>query len=1099
MKKNFLYVTLMLTFVCFNSGAVEGGAVSKLKKMTSSIDLGDFYKEKKAIEDIYEKLEKFQKKNPSAKLPYYENVGDLSVIGGLYDLSQKLGYEERKKGEETYYAIDISYPVIKRFAKLLVEKGNTQSFGWSELKDLLEAYGDISHVNGDKTKTDITPDRLNKFVELALLFFDLKKLENPEDQNKVREWMKTVAANYSGFQRIMSMMITLWIDFSKGVIVETPLTIKIEKTKNVSCFSLEDRAIRLEEEYFSTSSQWIPQTLFHEIGHAIHYHICGEYFYRYAFPFFVSSVSSSDALLDRFFPMLTKDNLDPEKNAPLKRIEDAVKEDAVKENGILKTLLAAVAGGQKIEDLGLSAQTILNIFYIIIGQGFGSIVFGDGWEDKTIVELLIPQNIALVLYMRALMFSTYRNNYWTKDEDPNLQSIDELRNKWLDLEEMLTIFGIVPFYFNNKLVVLEDRQNEQIFELRDKQKGEIKEVYRQHASPPYICRMNPLLSEILGVEKRDFFNYSIGQSFNAERDKLVFPLNPIYIEDTSAGTLPPPKFFFESSDNPLLVNILYGGIIHGNNVFVKNFLSKITTEGINKPDFEGKTLLSVAIEANNEEIVELLLRKKANLNAEIPYYNEIPLHIALKNNQIGIVKLLLDKGADTNTKDSQGEFPLHIAVKNNQIDIVSSLLRVRKSSPKFGINRQYRETDPRFGGLDPDIRNSQGETPLHIAVTNSQREMVSCLVFNAADSSVKNSQGETPIHIAVSRGDEEIVRSLLRNCDINLRNVEKDIRNSSGETPLHIAVRNGNEALAELLLACAQRMRLDRKPNIKNSSGDSPLHIAINNCNEAMVRLLSTHDKTSGQSIGLNIENSSGETPLHIAINRGDKAMARLLLTNKNIDTNVKDLSGKTPMHIAVSKKNIEIASLLLANSRTDPNIQDLPHKETPLHIAVSKNNRTTLRSLLANSRTNPNIKNSRGETPLHIAACKPVFTAVDKAVMESLLADSRINPNIEDNLKNTLLHYAALYDRKEIGQLLLDKKVKPNTLNSEGNTPLHYAAGNDSREMAQLLLDRGASLKIKNSSGKTPLDVALNAGHANIVNLLRNFMKDHPILSRLR
>ncbi|MDR1334500.1 MAG: ankyrin repeat domain-containing protein [Holosporaceae bacterium] len=934
MKKNFLYTILMLTLICFDYKVAGENNIIRLKKTNSFLDLGAFYKEKKPVKNIYEQFEKFQEKNPSAKLPSYNVSSVLSVMIELFDLSQKIGYEGRKKGEETWFVIDTSRPVIERFANSLLKGESTKSHGYWILKDILKEYGKISHANGDKTKTNISNAGLDNFTKRAASFFDLREL-NAADQNKIKEWIKSIAANYSGFQRIMLMMIILCIDFCEGVIIETPLKIKIEKIKEgPSHFSHSDSAIRLEESYFSEAQQWAPATLFHEVSHVVHYHICREYFYDNAIPFFVSSVSSSDALLDKFFPMLTKDNLDPEKNAVLRRIENAVKKE-----GISEKLLITMNSGKNIEEFDWRERTILNILYVIIGQGFGSILFGSGWENKTIVELLVPRNIALVLYVRALVFSTFRYGYWDKEDDPNLQSIDELKNRWLDLEEMLTIFGMIPFYFNNKFIVLEDRQNEQIFNLRNERERRTK-VYRMHAESPSAPEMNTLLSKFFNQKGITFFNN------DTERNKLVFPSKSIHIEDTSKGAVFSSRLFSKNSEDPLrevifdIENSEY--ILHSlaeleKSEALKSLSDKITTEKVNELNTHGKTPLSVAVCNNNGEIVELFLSKGANLNTEVPYYKETPLHIAIRNGQKEMVEFLLDTGADPSFKSSRGETPLHVAA----IKIIDDGAALEKLSSV------------------PDARTLLEESQSLLAVCGRSLATARLLLADErTDPNAQNSQGKTPLHVAADnpvavRPKKAFVELLLAN-----EKTDPNVKDNWKDTPLHYAARCGNKIAAKLLL---DDERTD--PNIKNSRGETPLHAAVVMSNmqdrEVLVELLLANKKTNP-----NVEDNWKNTPLHHSSKR--KKAAKLLLDDERTDPNIKNCHGETPLHRAVHDCDTATIGLLLANKKTNPNIKD-SSENTPLYYATLYKNKKIIKLLLGGG-AKPNVENPSTETPADTA-----------------------------------------------------------------------------------------------------------------------------------
>ncbi len=128
-------------------------------------------------------------------------------------------------------------------------------------------------------------------------------------------------------------------------------------------------------------------------------------------------------------------------------------------------------------------------------------------------------------------------------------------------------------------------------------------------------------------------------------------------------------------------------------------------------------------------------------------------------------KLLLEKNADPNIKDNDGNTPLHIASKTSE-KAVSVLF---SNNPK----------------LDPNIQNNYGQTPLHLAVDRCAIEIVNLLLTNKADPNIKDIDGNTPLHIATMFKDynmysdySEIVKALLnKNANIN-------IKNKNGNTPL---------------------------------------------------------------------------------------------------------------------------------------------------------------------------------------------------------------------------------------------------------------------------------------------------------------------------
>jgi len=108
---------------------------------------------------------------------------------------------------------------------------------------------------------------------------------------------------------------------------------------------------------------------------------------------------------------------------------------------------------------------------------------------------------------------------------------------------------------------------------------------------------------------------------------------------------------------------------HGNTEELTSLLGTISDEDLYRKDREGRNAMHYAIDADNIEIVRLLIDIRGfELNVPCSRYNETPLLWATRNNNTEISRLLVERGADIDAKG------LYYTIKNGDYRIVSSLL-----------------------------------------------------------------------------------------------------------------------------------------------------------------------------------------------------------------------------------------------------------------------------------------------------------------------------------------------------------------------------------------------------------------------------------------
>lgn len=136
------------------------------------------------------------------------------------------------------------------------------------------------------------------------------------------------------------------------------------------------------------------------------------------------------------------------------------------------------------------------------------------------------------------------------------------------------------------------------------------------------------------------------------------------------------------------------------------------------------------------------------------------------------------------------------------------------------------------GGMDPNIKNSSGQTALTFALEVTDASMIDPLMDNA-DVGLKDSAGNTPIFLALKHDHPEIFERLLaKNVDIN--SAGRSSRNVNNQTILALAVQKRNAELVRRLL------ERGADTNLADDNGVTPLYAAVigENVDTGIVKML---------------------------------------------------------------------------------------------------------------------------------------------------------------------------------------------------------------------------------------------------------------------
>ena len=368
-------------------------------------------------------------------------------------------------------------------------------------------------------------------------------------------------------------------------------------------------------------------------------------------------------------------------------------------------------------------------------------------------------------------------------------------------------------------------------------------------------------------------------------------------------------------------------------------------------DSGGQTLLSRAAANGHEAVVRLLLLVTGTDIESKDKDGRTPLIWAAVNGHEAMVRVLLDKGADIESKDKGG---LTWKDKDGRTPLIWAALNGHEAVARLLLDKGADVESKDKGGQTG--KDKEGWTPLIWAAANRHEAVVRLLLDKGANIESKDKEGRTSLSWAAASGYEAVVRVLLeKGADIESKDKGGlTWKDNDGRTPLIWAAVIGHEAVVRLLL--------DKGANIesKDNEGRTSLSWAAAGGHEAVVRLL--------LDMGADIESKEdlrNWTPLRQAAWPRREAVVRLLL-DRGADINSKDTGNWTSLTLAAAQGHEAMVKLLLERGAfIEP--RDV-NGYTPLSLAAEYGHRGVVR-LLLEAGADIKWKNNEGRTPLNLAA----------------------------------------------------------------------------------------------------------------------------------
>lgn len=376
-----------------------------------------------------------------------------------------------------------------------------------------------------------------------------------------------------------------------------------------------------------------------------------------------------------------------------------------------------------------------------------------------------------------------------------------------------------------------------------------------------------------------------------------------------------------------------------NSATLPAYISVVDTTVINCSIGKKTTLLAYAIQAYQQETIDLLLKKSAEINPTIDSNTDdhyTPLMAACARTDIRMATLLIQQGAKLDVILSYCGTLLHLTIayycnsRESAQQLVTLLLD--KGFPLNLIDK------PHVPGI--------GNTALQFAIANNDIDTVKCLLNAGANINFQSPEvADTPLLYAIKKQRTEIVKLLLtQGANTTIKEM------STSLTPLQAALDTENITIIRLVLAAN-----DLRINQIGKGDETALHYFLNlytTTEHSIARRINQESITILTALlnALDIDvhsPSHGQTPLYKAIRSHTLIVVEKLL-QQGADPNGTTPGGEPLLHYVIVNKNAELLELLLKYGiAVNITHQDKKHGDTPLQWAISCKQEAIARRLL--------------------------------------------------------------------------------------------------------------------------------------------------------
>lgn len=516
---------------------------------------------------------------------------------------------------------------------------------------------------------------------------------------------------------------------------------------------------------------------------------------------------------------------------------------------------------------------------------------------------------------------------------------------------------------------------------------------------------------------------------------------------------------------------------------------------VNHPSVDTQdSLLQTLARAKLEEAC-IFLVDHANLN-HINRDGLTALHIACEVGLAKLVRCLLAKGASPNLQSGITELrsPIHFAVECNQSEVLTAFVQHKQDGNPTEV--------PNF-----NLKNSDGDSPLSLALSLGRNELVPLLIQGGADVNARNGQDLTLLHQAILKEDSDTAVFLLE------QGSDMNALTGNQESPLQLAIHSKLPAVVDAL--CTRGVSFCSPDN----RGDPPLWTALEMELGEIASVLVKHGVDTDcwsagpegciqtllhRAIDVNKEfaaiflirsgcelnaprqpgpdGTGGDeakdkaSPLHLCCQWGlTKVLQTLIEHGANV--NSIDAENKTPLHVAIDNQHDEIISILLCHPAIDLKLRDKTGN-TAFATALTVRNHKAAQNILERLPNAAEQMDQRGRNFLHIAIMKDDLESV--LFLLSIQVD--VNSRVQDVNQTPPLHLAAAAKSEMIVRNLILAGARVNDKDATGKSALHVAAERGELVVVSALLQNGADYDAVDGESNNALHTAVRFGHLSVV-----------------